>query len=435
VPDDQTPRSATCKPEPPAVSTSLFRRQAIEHMKAQHYGTILLTRPFNHLVLTVVFVLIAGAIMVFLGRFETTRKTHCQGVLVPAAGMIRITPPQVGVITESHVKEGQLVRAGDVLFTLSSERSIANGAATQGTISMLLARRRDSFHVELRQSRQQAEQRIAAAGERVDAATADIKRTQEQIALQQQRLALAEQSLKRYTDLQATNFISAAQRQEKLGEVIDQRQRLAELERTRATARRELMSATADLHDLRIQAERDNSAIERNLATVEQELAENEARREILIRAPRDGTLAAINAYPGQSISGADTLAILLPANTQLEAELYAPSDAIGFIKPGLSVLLSYDAYPFQKFGHHRGIVIEVANAPLRPQELGMGTSANASAPLYRIRIRLDAQTVQAYGRHMPLKSGMLVQASVMLERRKLYEWIVEPIFSISGRL
>jgi membrane fusion protein len=64
-----------------------------------------------------------------------------------------------------------------------------------------------------------------------------------------------------------------------------------------------------------------------------------------------------------------------------------------------------------------------------------MGTSANASAPLYRIRIRLDAQTVQAYGRHMPLKSGMLVQASVMLERRKLYEWIVEPIFSISGRL
>jgi hypothetical protein len=89
VPDDQTPRSATCKPEPPAVSTSLFRRQAIEHMKAQHYGTILLTRPFNHLVLTVVFVLIAGAIMVFLGRFETTRKTHCQGVLVPAAGMIR----------------------------------------------------------------------------------------------------------------------------------------------------------------------------------------------------------------------------------------------------------------------------------------------------------------------------------------------------------
>jgi membrane fusion protein len=159
------------------------------------------------------------------------------------------------------------------LFTLSSERSIANGAATQGTISMLLARRRDSFHVELRQSRQQAEQRIAAAGERVDAATADIKRTQEQIALQQQRLALAEQSLKRYTDLQATNFISAAQRQEKLGEVIDQRQRLAELERTRATARRELMSATADLHDLRIQAERDNSAIERNLATVEQELA------------------------------------------------------------------------------------------------------------------------------------------------------------------
>ena len=35
----------------------------------------------------------------------------------------------------------------------------------------------------------------------------------------------------------------------------------------------------------------------------------------------------------------------------------------------------------------------------------------------------------------MPLRSGMLVDASVMLERRKLYEWVLEPLFSISGRL
>ena len=60
---------------------------------------------------------------------------------------------------------------------------------------------------------------------------------------------------------------------------------------------------------------------------------------------------------------------------------------------------------------------------------------AAQSEPVYRVRLELDKQTVRTYGNVMPLRSGMLVDASVKLERRKLYEWVLEPIFSISGRL
>ncbi len=42
---------------------------------------------------------------------------------------------------------------------------------------------------------------------------------------------------------------------------------------------------------------------------------------------------------------------------------------------------------------------------------------------------------MQAYGNAVPLKSGMLVDASILLEKRRLYEWVLEPLFSISGRM
>lgn len=60
---------------------------------------------------------------------------------------------------------------------------------------------------------------------------------------------------------------------------------------------------------------------------------------------------------------------------------------------------------------------------------------ANSAEPMYRIRLKLDRQSVQAYGKSMPLRSGMLVDASVLLEQRRLYEWVLEPLFSISGRM
>ena len=42
---------------------------------------------------------------------------------------------------------------------------------------------------------------------------------------------------------------------------------------------------------------------------------------------------------------------------------------------------------------------------------------------------------MQAYGQTYPLKSGMLIDASIVLEKRRLYEWILEPLYSISGRI
>ncbi len=385
------------------------------------------------------FVIVAMSLVTFFVFFETTRKAQSQGVLLPTAGIIRVVSGQSGVIREKRVREGQAVRAGDVLFILSSERSSTVANSTEKMVSDLLRGRLDSFGTELKQSETQSRLRLQASMRRSELLQTEIARNADQIALQATRVDLVEQAYKRYVDLQATGYISFAQTQDKQAEVLDQKQRLADLERIKAATERERAIVQAEMHDLQLQAQRETNALQRNVSVTHQDLTENEARREIIVRAPQDGVITAITAELGQTLASNAPLAALLPGGAALEAEIYAPSRSAGFIKPGMRVLLRYQAYPYQKFGQHEAIVTEVANTSLRPDELTMPGAAIkpgfAAEPLYRIRLKLDKQFVLAYGKQMPLKSGMLVDASVKLEQRRLYEWVLEPLFSISGRM
>lgn len=418
---------------------SLFRQQVIEHVTVRQYGSVILTRPVSHLILTCVFVTLALLLIVFFAIFETTRKTFIQGMLVPTAGVTRVFSNQVGVIKDVRVKDGQFVREGDILFVVSSERGTSDLRSTEALVSELLAQRRDSFHAELQQARAQAKYRRAALQQRMFDLQSEINRLDNQAAMQKQRIILTEQNVARFVQLKVTNYISAAQLQEREAELLDQRQRLLEIERIRSTIQRDFASTQAEEQDVAMQALRDENALRRNASTLEQDLTENEARREIPVRARQSGTITAIAANLGQTVGTATSLASILPEGNKLEAEMYVPSRAVGFIKPGMAALLRYQAFPYQKFGQHLARVKEVAATSVRPDELPTSAAAmpgaSQSEPVYRIRLELDQQTVQAYGAAMPLRSGMLVDASVMLERRKLYEWVLEPLFSISGRL
>lgn len=60
---------------------------------------------------------------------------------------------------------------------------------------------------------------------------------------------------------------------------------------------------------------------------------------------------------------------------------------------------------------------------------------APASGPYYRIVVALERQTVRAFGQDEALKPGMTLEADILGERRRLWEWVLEPLRTITGRL
>lgn len=417
----------------------LFRSEALEHAKAKPYGTILLARPVSHLVLTVLFAAFALLLVGFFANFSYTRKAKVPGVLLPSQGLIRVVPMQAGQIVDRRVQEGQAVRAGDVLFVLASERSSATQGNAEENISALLQQRRDSFLADQTQMQLLVAQRTDALLRRAKGLESENLRVGEQIAMQQRRVSLAETALQRQQDLHAAAFVSAVQVQDRQAELLDQQQRLGDLRRAQAAVERDLAAAQAEVRELRIQARRDQAAGLRSVSSTDQELTENEARRQLHIRAPQDGIVTAITVHEGQSVPAGQMLASVLPLGAALEAELYAPSRAAGFLKPGMQVTLRYHAYSYQKFGQATGTVREVSSTAMQPAELalpGAGQRQGQSAePMYRVRVALPRQSVTAFGSEVPLRSGGMLDASVLLETRRLYEWVLEPLYTIKGRV
>ena len=154
--------------------------------------------------------------------------------------------------------------------------------------------------------------------------------------------------------------------------------------------------------------------------------------------APGDGTVTAIQAVVGAAAGSTLSLMSVVPSDHKLDAHLYGPSRAVGFVRPGQRVLLRYQAFPYQRFGHYLGEVGSVSRTAVNPSDLpaplATAGSATASEPLYRITVQLAQQAVNAYGESRVLQPGMSLEAEVSLERRRLYEWVIEPIQAVTGK-
>ncbi len=86
---------------------------------------------------------------------------------------------------------------------------------------------------------------------------------------------------------------------------------------------------------------------------------------------------------------------------------------------------LRYHAYPYERFGQHGGRVREVAQSALSAVEVSRLLGQTIAMPLYRVVIELDDQMLPAFGRSLPLRSNMTLDADILLERRRLIEWLI----------
>jgi membrane fusion protein len=347
---------------------------------------------------------------------------------------MRLTSPQPAQVLERHAAEGQVVRQGDVLFVLSIERTTPQGDTHEAVLASLASRERSLQAAGKRRQQLQAAQMSALNLQRENMQR-ELVQMGAEANLHRQRLQLAQESLARLESLKADQFVSSAQVQAKAEDVLALRAQLQALERQQAAHRREIASLEARQHELPLSEQAELGEIERDLAELAQESAENEALRRIVVRAPQDGTVTAVGVEPGQSVGAQAALANLVPSGAALQAHLFAPSSAMGFLRTDQTVLLRYEAYPYQKFGHQVGHVMQVSRTPLPASELGGLPVSAAQEPMYRITVALDQQAVQAYGRAQALSPGMQLEADVLLDRRRLIEWIFEPVLSLTGRV
>jgi membrane fusion protein len=320
-----------------------------------------------------------------------------------------------------------------VLFVLSLDRPLFD-SGVQARVARSLDDRRRSLQAAALQQQALTSSRQDALTRRLEALALESSQLDGEVALQQRRLALAQQAMARLESLQREQFISAAQVQAKGEELLALQAATQTLARQRAALQRESAELDGERSALPLVAIDAAGSIARELALLSRESAELDADQRLLVRAPQSGTASAVMAVAGQAVSPSSALASLVPAGSTLQAQLFAPSSAMGFVRPGQTVRLRLAAFPYQKYGHLNGQVLQVSNTPLAPNEVAMLTTAAPAASaqgLFRITVVLQPDADEA---PLPLTAGMQLSADVLLEQRRLVEWLFEPLLGWRDR-
>lgn len=383
---------------------------------------------------------------------------QAEGRLIPAARLKIIQPAEAGVIREIHVREGDQVRAGQILISL-------DGLETETDTRALLD---EQARLEVEAARLRAElagdsyapppgipQPLARASRaRFDAdqaaLSADLAEQQARLDKAEQELATARQqkvALEAVLPYYRKREQALARLSKKGGatrlQIDESRRQRIEKEQAIETQQHLIASARAGIELARkklagIQA--------RHILTLHERQQEISARLEqlslgirkqhhresqLLLRAPGDGIVKQLATHTvGTVVQPGTILASLVPEASPLQAEIWLSNADIGFAHPDQSVQLKVAAYPFQKYGMLEGRLSHIspdAQSGKEARNAGLATREQA-ALRYRGLVDIDGRTLQHEDLALPLHAGMRVTAEIRLGTRSIADYLLSPI-------
>jgi membrane fusion protein len=419
------------------MNSDLFRKEAVDALQTRWTGSITSIRPVSAWFLTVFLAAIAGLIVAFLFFGSYTKKERVAGVVMPVDGVVRLRAPENAVVSTIAVKEGQQVNAGDLLVELTQERFSDQGS-TQALVDKNITQQRERMLNQITENAKSGRATSATVQERGRRAASDLKNVAEEIRLLEQQVASSQTVLRNLKPLADEKIVSDIQFQQQNNLVLDLRVRLEALKRNQSALQAEVAMARSEVTALDAKTANERALLERTVMALEQDRLQRRATSVTQIRAPIAGTVTALTAAIGQRVDPSVSLAALVPANSLMEAVLFVPSSAIGFIRPGRNVRLRYDAYPFEKFGQYTGRVSAVSEADVPTLDLGStvaATQPNDKRTTFRIRVTLDQEYVEAYGNRIKVRPGQTLAADIELDRRRLIEWMFDPLYALGKRI
>jgi membrane fusion protein len=400
----------------------LFRDEAIEAMRDKLLGDVIAVRPAQFWIITTLAVFCTASLIAFAAWAEYARRERVEGFLELDEGVAKILAPDPGTVAELFIREGAEVQANEIVAKITIERSTESGTLTSVLIERQLNERKIAITREQEQVQLLGMQQTSQLKLRIADLQQKLMQTDREISIYSQRVDSTKELYERYRKLAAEGFMSEMGAAQKRDTFLEQQVGLEALRNQKFQTAADLRAAQADLPilDTRIRGQISQLQLQRD--ELDERLAQEQSKRESIIRAPVSGTITNIAVAKGDSLAVSAPIATVVPKGATLRAKLMVPSSAVGFIKTGNDVTLRYDAFPFQRFGQFHGTVQNVGRTTLPVGE-------------YQVLVRLDQQALTFERNLIPLRPGMKLNADILLERRSILGWIFDPLIALKERI
>ena len=357
-----------------------------------------------------------------------------QGKLQPASGVQAIEASVPGVVDDVAVVEGQRVARGDLLLRfdardaetrLSSAQRNRDRLQNQVTINRVVLGEQPESSLSANQKALLKSQRQDNDGH-LEAESAAIRRSKVRIAGLRQSLSTAEMVADRYQALQREGASSELQVVAALAKVTEFRTSLdaEEEELIRLQSRRD-----ADQGGREARLRKEIEANLNRIASLDTEIRKAEVLlSRISVQAPISGLVFDLNVSRGDVVpsgKGVKPMLQIIPED-DLQAKIYIPNEAIGFIRKGQRADISLAAFNASDYGYLPATVQRIGSDALTPKEQQRELGQDAKGLYFPATLKLESQALSVGQRSVPLQPGMSLTADLHLRTRRFISAITD---------
>lgn len=431
--------------------------------------------PSPRRALWAIMALFAAALLwACLGRVDIVAVAP--GRVVVSDGTKLIQPLEASVVKAIHVRDGDKVRAGQVLIELDPTMAQADNSRvgqeraaavselwrTAALLQSLVGGRAprlpedgsgrsevlDEAERRLAQSQLDAEwydmqaQRAKLDAD-VGARRAELNTVREQVAKLEATLPIARQREADFDALAAQGFVTQHAGQDRTRARLEMEKDLAtqhaRLEEIKAAivqaeqARKAWQSET-----LKVLSERHAKADLQQRQLTQEAAKALQRERLTTLKAPVDGSVQQLAVHTtGGVVTPAQVLLVVVPHQAEVTAEVTLQNKDVGFVEAGQLAEIKLETFPYTRYGTVPAEVTHItADAVLQQAQGGAGEGGPPSAPagaVFPATLTLKQAVIEVDGKAIRLAPGMNLTAEIKTGRRRVIDYLLSPVRQHTG--
>jgi len=411
----------------------------------------LLDKTYNYKLTLWLSVGIFLAFIVWASLTEINQQVHGAGRVIPSGKIRQIQHLEGGIITSIDVSEGQTVKAGDTLFSITNKRAEADSNELQISIGALKLRKirltaemngapSVTFDPELEKKHPDiaaTERSIFESGKmEFDKKIDGLQQRQKQKVLRLGELATTVENLKREasvakqqlairTKLRNSGAISQSQYLETESQVRSFQTQISRTEADIPITRAEL-AEIQNLIDETRKTRQTQAAEELNKADLDinrqlqRAMASRDQVDRTVITSPVDGVVNKVYVNTiGGVVKPGETVADVIPVGEKLLIEGRISTKDRGKIWLGLPVIAKISAYDYSIFGGLNGELSYISADSFVD---------NRNNEYYQVRVTVDATALKS---GKPILPGMTADLNILAGKISVLKAIFKPFWNI----
>jgi hemolysin D len=406
-----------------------------------------------------------AAAVAAMALIPVDRVVTAAGKVVSQAPTLVVQPLEASIVRTIEVRDGEFVRAGQLLARLDPTFAAADMGALAAQVSSLQAQvSRLQAEADGRPfnytgldpnlslqaaifAQRQAEYnfKLENYSQKVNGYASTVARSESDAAGYRSRLQVAtnvEQMRRELERMQVGSKLNTLAAMDSRAE-MDRNMRSAE--ETAVASRRELAAMVAE-RDGYVQnwhadvSEKLSEAIGK-LSDARESLNKAQLRRQLVeLRADRDATVLTVaKVSVGSVLQSGQQFITLVPADAPLEVEANISGRDDGFVHVGDSVAIKFDTFPFTQYGLAHGTVRSVSADSFTAQDEQRNPTSsvplptNSSEPYYRARVTIDRVALHDTPVGFRLMPGMPVTADIKVGKRTVLKYLLGRVLPVTS--